>query len=147
LLGKRIFRDTKAGEKRFFHAGAGTLLDFRSMGELEVWPDFLDDAPEIVILGITESGDTFRPSDWAERVSGMLSVFSPQGYLAYSPYLKPIISAGIRCVAVDMQLRARDRVAFEYLLQFARDNDLKMRRGRQAKRPEDESLPPGTAAG
>ena len=115
-------------------------------GELEVWPDFLDDAPEIVIQGITESGDTFRPSDWAERLSGMLSVFSSQGYLAHSPYLKCIISAGIRCVAVDMKLRTRDRVACDYLLQFARDNALKMRRGRQAKRPEDESPPPGTAA-
>jgi hypothetical protein len=27
-------------------------------------------APEIVIQGITESGETFRPSDWAERLSG-----------------------------------------------------------------------------
>lgn len=29
-----------------------------------------DGAPEIVIQGITESGDTFRPGDWAECLSG-----------------------------------------------------------------------------
>ena len=53
-------------------------------------------APEIVIQGITESGETFRPSDWAERLSGMLSVFSDDGYLAYSPFLKPIMAGGVR---------------------------------------------------
>jgi len=46
-----------------------------------------DDAPEIVIEGITDRGEPFRPSDWAERLSGMLSVFSESGHLEYSPYL------------------------------------------------------------
>ena len=94
-------------------------------------------APEIVIQGITESGETFRPSDWAERLSGMLSVFSHDGYLAYSPYLKPIMAGGVRCVAVDRELETRDPAAYAFLLQFARDNQLKMRPGRKAKRPED----------
>jgi len=94
-------------------------------------------APEIVIQGITDSGETFRPSDWAERLSGMLSVFSHDGYLAYSPYLKPIMAGGVRCVAVDRELETRDPAAYAFLLQFARDNQLKMRPGRKAKRPED----------
>ncbi len=103
-----------------------------------------DGAPEIVIQGITEAGETFRPSDWAERLSGMLSVFSAEGYLAYSPFLKPIIAGGVRCVAVDSVLENRDPPAFAFLLQFARDNRLKLRPGRKAKRPEDpaaEALP------
>lgn len=94
-------------------------------------------APEIVIQGITESGETFRPSDWAERLSGMLSVFSEDGYLAYSPFLKPIMAGGVRCVAIDRELESRDPAAYAFLLQFARDNQLKMRPGRKAKRPED----------
>lgn len=95
-------------------------------------------SPEIVIQGITESGEPFRPSDWADRLSGMLSVFSEDGYLAYSPFLKPIFAGGIHCVAVDRVLESRNPAAFEFLLQFARDNRLKMRPGRKARRPEDQ---------
>lgn len=96
-----------------------------------------DGVPEIVIQGITESGETFRPSDWAERLSGMLSVFGEDGHLAYSPFLKPIFAGGIHCVAVDRVLENRNPAAFEFLLQFARDNRLMMRPGRKARRPED----------
>jgi hypothetical protein len=103
-----------------------------------------DGAPEIVIQGITESGETFRPSDWAERLSGMLSIFGEDGVLTYSPFLKPIFAGGIHCVAVDRMLESRNPAAFEFLLQFARDNRLKMRPGRKAKRPDD--LTGGAAA-
>lgn len=103
-------------------------------------------SPEIVIQGITESGETFRPSDWAERLSGMLSVFSEEGYLAYSPFLKPIIAGGVRCVAVDRVLENRDPAAYTFLLQFARDNQLKLRPGRKARRPEDIAAEAATAA-
>ncbi len=97
----------------------------------------VEGSPKIVIQGITESGETFRPSDWAERLSSMLSVFSDAGYLAYSPYLKPIIASGVRCVAVDRVLESRDPAAYVFLLQFARDNQSKLRPGRKAKRPEE----------
>lgn len=103
-------------------------------------------APEIVIQGITESGETFRPSDWAERLSGMLSVFSEEGYLAYSPFLKPIIAGGVRCVAVDRVLENRDPAAYTFLLQFARDNQLKLRPGRKARRPEEIAAEAAAAA-
>src|SRR5262249_30287299 len=59
-----------------------------------MFPDCL----EIVIQGVTESGQPFRPSDWAERLCGMMSVFGEDRCLSYSPYLKPIIAAGVRCV-------------------------------------------------
>ena len=96
-------------------------------------------APEIVIQGFTESGDTFRLSDWAERFSGMLSVFSDDGYLAYSPFLKPIMAGGVRCVAIDRELERRDPPAYAFLLQFARVKQLKMTPGRKARRPEDQA--------
>lgn len=96
-----------------------------------------EDSPEIVIQGVTETGEKFRPSDWAERLSGMLSVFSPDGHLAYSPFLKPIFAGGLHCVAVDRTLEQRDPAAYAYLMQFAQDNQLKLRPGRKAKRPED----------
>lgn len=104
-----------------------------------------DGAPEIVIQGITESGELFRPSDWAERLSGMLSVFSRDRYLSYSPFLKPVVAGGIRCVAVNRELQRVDPAAFEFLMQFARDNHLKVRPGRSEQRPE--ALLPGAQGG
>jgi hypothetical protein len=94
-------------------------------------------SPEIVIQGVTESGQQFRPSDWAERLCGMMSVFGEDSRLSYSPYLKPIMAGGIRCVVVDLKLEGLDPAAFKFLLAFARDNELKLRPGRGEKRPED----------
>ena len=34
---------------------------------------------EVIILGVTQSGQTFRPSDWAERLAGVMSSIRPGG--------------------------------------------------------------------
>jgi uncharacterized protein DUF3579 len=94
------------------------------------------DCLEIVIQGVTASGQPFRPSDWAERLCGVMSAFSEERYLSYSPYLKPIIAGGVRCVLVDVRLQEVDPAAFRFLLDFAKDNELKVRPGRKDKRPE-----------
>ena len=36
-------------------------------------------AKEVFILGLTLDGKTFRPSDWAERLAGVMSSFRPGG--------------------------------------------------------------------
>jgi hypothetical protein len=98
-----------------------------------MFPDCL----EIVIQGVTVSGQPFRPSDWAERLCGVMSAFSDDRYLSYSPYLRPIITAGVRCVLVDVKLEEVDPAAFRFLLEFAKDNELKLRPGRKLQRPEE----------
>ena len=95
---------------------------------------------EIVIQGVTESGKAFRPSDWAERLCGMMSVFSEDRHLSYSPFLKPVMIAGLRCVVVDCKLEEMDPAAFRFLMGFARDNELKLRPGRKVARPEDAAV-------
>ena len=95
------------------------------------------DCLEIVIQGVTASGQPFRPSDWAERLCGVMSAFSEDRYLSYSPYVKPIITAGVRCVMVDVKLAEVDSAAYRFLLDFAADNELKVRPGRTQKRPEE----------
>lgn len=97
-------------------------------------------AQEIVIQGLTEAGKTFRPSDWAERLCGMMSVFGEDRLLSYSPYLKPIMSAGVRCVVVDCRLEQLDPAAFAFLMAFAKDNELRLRPGRK---PGGKNVPPG----
>jgi hypothetical protein len=104
-----------------------------------------DGSPEIVIQGVTESGQPFRPSDWAERLCGMMSIFGEDSRLSYSPYLKPIMAAGMRCVVVDLRLEEIDPDAFRFLLGFARDNELKTRPGRKDRRPEEVASQPATS--
>ena len=101
-----------------------------------------DDALEIVMVGQTGSGRPFRPSDWAERLCGMMSVFGEDRHLSYSPYLKPVLSAGVRCVVIDRQLEKIDPAAYSFLLSFARDNELDLRPGRKLQRPDELELKP-----
>jgi hypothetical protein len=86
---------------------------------------------ELVIVGITKSGQAFRPSDWAERLCGCMSLFGDDQRISYSPYLKPILTAGIKCVVIDPRLEHLNPEAFSFLMSFARDNELQIREGRQ----------------
>ena len=76
---------------------------------------------EIIIRGVTESGKTFRPSDWSERLAGILCSFGGDNKISYSPYLRPILLDNVRCLAVERRLETFDPRAFEFLMGFARD--------------------------
>jgi hypothetical protein len=80
----------------------------------------------LIIHGLTESGRTFRPSDWAERLSGVMSTFGVDHRMSYSPYVKPLTYEGAKSVIVDKKLQEVDKRAFDFLLSFARDNGLKV---------------------
>ena len=56
---------------------------------------------EFFILGLTSNGKQFRPSDWAERLCGVMSCFNPEGggrnaHLQYSPYVRPTVVNGVK---------------------------------------------------
>ena len=55
---------------------------------------------EIYILGVTRSGKTFRPSDWAERLAGLTSAFGHDQKLSYSPFVRPVAIRGVKAVIV-----------------------------------------------
>jgi hypothetical protein len=82
---------------------------------------------EIVIQGLTHSGREFRPSDWAERLSGILSTFGSDHKMSYHPYVRPIVMEGIRCVAIDKKLEGINPRVFGFLMSFAKDNDLQVK--------------------
>ena len=89
-------------------------------------------AGERIISGLTNSGQQFRPSDWAERLCGAMSCFRPEGYagrnahLVYSPYVRPTLLAGVKCVVVDAALREVQPLAYHFVMDFAKDNDLQV---------------------
>lgn len=99
------------------------------------------EAPEFVIRGMTHEGKPFRPSDWADRLCGVMSAFGSDGRMQYSPYVQPVTSAGIRCVVVDKRLKDIEPMAYNFLLNFARDNELQTRPGRGAGREYDGEAP------
>lgn len=78
----------------------------------------------IIIQGLTKEGKPFRPSDWVDRMCSSYATFGEDRKLRYSPYLKPVVLNGVRCLEVDMQLKIKSPEGFEQLIQFADENRL-----------------------
>ncbi|WP_295521086.1 DUF3579 domain-containing protein [Limnohabitans sp. Rim8] len=88
-------------------------------------------AKEVFIQGITQDGKAFRPSDWAERLAGVMSQFRPGGaipgsHLSYSPWCIPTTMGNVKCVVVHHDLRDHDVMAWDFVMNFARDNGLQV---------------------
>jgi len=86
---------------------------------------------EVFILGVTPSGQTFRPSDWAERLAGVMSSFRPGGAapgdrFSYSPWCVPNTVDGIKCVIVHIDMRQDHVMAWDFVMGFAKDNNLQV---------------------
>jgi hypothetical protein len=84
-----------------------------------------DKKPKIIIKGVTQEGKQFRPSDWAERMSGNLSTFKNHR-IYYSPLLKPSYEEGTRCVVLDPMLKETNPELYEHIMNFAKSNKLKI---------------------
>jgi hypothetical protein len=89
-------------------------------------------ADEFFILGVTNKGRQFRPSDWAERLCGVMSCFRPEGsggpnaHLKFSPYVHPTVVNGVKAVVVDNALQKIEPLAYHFVVNFAKDNDLQV---------------------
>lgn len=88
---------------------------------------------EVFIQGVTLDGRTFRPSDWAERLAGVMSSFRPGGmragigaHIGYSPWCVPTVINGVKCVIVNEELRRLEPMAWDFVMNFARDNNLQV---------------------
>ena len=85
---------------------------------------------EYFIQGLTQDGKTFRPSDWAERLAGAMSSFRPDtgggigAFIGYSPYCVPTLVNGVKAVIVNEALREIEPMAWDFVMNFARDNHL-----------------------
>jgi hypothetical protein len=88
-------------------------------------------AQEFLIQGVTSDGRAFRPSDWADRLAGVMSQFRPGGaqpgsHLSYSPWCVPTVINNVKCVIVHLDLRQAEPMAWDFVMGFARDNDLQV---------------------
>ena len=87
---------------------------------------------QILIMGKNQSGEIFRPSDWAERLCGILSCFdnpklfssTRQQHLSFSSYAYPTMFDRVKSVAVDQRLEQIEPAAYRFILKFAQENGL-----------------------
>ena len=90
---------------------------------------------QLFIQGVTKSGKVFRPSDWAERLAGVMSQFRPGGavpgsHLSYSEWCLPTSMnteyGDVKCVVVHTDLRDDNVMAWDFVMNFAKDNELQV---------------------
>lgn len=80
------------------------------------------DRSTFIIQATTLNGSTFRPSNWAERLSGAMSTFGCDHRMSYFPCVRPLGVNGIKSVSIN-KIRGVDARAYEFLPGFARDNE------------------------
>lgn len=81
-----------------------------------------------LIRGETCSGKAFRPSDWAERLAGVITVFVGEKTGAIQPistrFAMPVVRGDTKCLLVIDQLGETCPAALDFVLRFAQDNEL-----------------------
>lgn len=90
-----------------------------------------DTSQQIFIFGQTLDGKTFRPSDWCERLAGVMSSFRPGGpqpgsHLGYSEWCIPTVINGVKCIIAHRDLQAAEPMAWDFVMGFAKDNKLQV---------------------
>ena len=94
------------------------------------WPSL---AP-VFIQGVTRDGQDLPPERLG-RAPGRRDVVLParrrrrrRGLIGYSPLCVPSDIGGVKCVLVSAELRDIEPMAWDFVMNFARDNDLRCRR-------------------
>jgi Protein of unknown function (DUF3579) len=99
------------------------------------YPMVTPTSKQFFIQGVTKDGKTFRPSDWAERLAGVMSQFRPGGavpgsHLSYSEWCLPTSMqteyGDTKCVVVHSDLREEHPMAWDFVMNFAKDNQLQV---------------------
>lgn len=105
---------------------APVLVEIAALSDLPLEGEFL-------IHGVTAHGKPFRPSDWSERLCGVMACFRPGGsrqgrdaLIGYSPFVRPVNVGDVKCVLVNPLLREVEPMALDFVVGFARDNSLRI---------------------
>ena len=93
---------------------------------------------DIVIHGVDNDGRKFRPSDWAERIAAILASYDEDRRLRYSRDVSPCTIQGQRCLVVARDMEQRNPDGYNFIMQFASDNDLRIQLDRRSQHTEIE---------
>ena len=140
-----------AGVLQHLDQGDGCAAQSKVVSETALKPR------EFFIQGTTLDGQTFRPSDWAERLAGALASFRPGAamvtggvgrgigaHIGYSPYCIPKSLGNVKCVVVDERLRDIEPMAWDFAMNFANDNRLTVVEACLLPEPAAADLAPNT---
>lgn len=90
-----------------------------------------ESSERIIIEGIKEDGNKFRPSDWCERLATTLASFGEDQRLQYCKSAHPCIINGINCLIVDRDLETKSPESYTFLMAFASENKLRVQQDRR----------------
>ena len=78
----------------------------------------------IVVVGVSPEGKVFRPTNWPERIAGLLSTF--EGHrIHYSPLLRPgQTKEGFGCIIMSTELLHHNKALYDYVISFSKENNL-----------------------
>jgi len=79
-----------------------------------------------IIEGYTEDGKKFRPSDWIDRIASLMASYGSAHRLVFSDLLHPELHNGQKCLIIDTELEIKNPTMFEYVMNFAKSNNLKI---------------------
>ena len=90
----------------------------------------------LIIFGVTNAGEKFRPSDWIERFCGVMAPYDTtdqssgervniQKGMGYSKLVFTTTHKGERVVMALEHLYDIEPLAWEFVLNFIKENDLK----------------------
>ena len=83
-----------------------------------------------LIVGLTLERRTFRPSDWPERLAGVVALFiserGTQTTQRRRQFASPVVHDGIKSLLIDAALRDACPDAFTFVSSFAAENALPM---------------------
>ena len=85
----------------------------------------------IIILGKTRENKKFRPSAWPDMLAGHGSRFDIDKRLCYNNYLMPcnFQDGKVPALRIDKKLKKINPMLYKFVLDFARNNSLKMING------------------
>lgn len=93
----------------------------------------------LIVIGETEDGQSFRPSDWTERLIDGAAAYGQDRRQRRDFYAGPdrrqrqteLLTAqmldGRKCLVIDLRLREINPDAFAYVLAFVRNHGLRIR--------------------
>lgn len=82
--------------------------------------------PILIIKGMTRDGRKFRPSDWAQRLTTAVGSQTRGRRIRFHPRVRMASIEGVNAVVVDVSLKDEDPLLFEFLVNFAKGNNLQI---------------------
>ena len=84
-----------------------------------------------VMAGMPENDDAFNPSAWIENLASILASFLADPRLRYAQGIQPNVVDGELCLLVATWLETSDRATYDYVMEYAKANQLRVLQDRR----------------